>query len=102
MRLGGEFVALPILNELCIYGDCSQPPLLSEMVKEVFAATNNTAFLAEAFAALEAEHSFWTQAPVQVTVQSGGRSYQLARYWSSLYSPRPESYAYALSRPLAR
>ena len=80
------------MHELCCSW-CSQPPLLSEMVKEVFAATNDTAFLADAFAALEAEHSFWTQAPVQVTVQAQGRSYQLARYWSTLYSPRPESYA---------
>lgn len=71
---------------------CSQPPLLSQMVKVVYEATNDTSFLADSFAALQIEHEFWTTAPVQVTVSAAGRAHRLSRYWSTLYTPRPESY----------
>lgn len=74
------------------YLNRSQPPLLSAMVRVVYEATNDTVFLADQYDALKTEHAFWTRAPIQVTIQSGGRSYNLSRYWSTLESPRPESY----------
>lgn len=62
------------------------------MVKVVYEANNDTNFIRQTFDELSMEHYYWTTAPVQVNVTSGGRSYQLSRYWSTLTTPRPESY----------
>lgn len=75
---------------------CSQPPLLSEMVRAIFNTTGEISFLAEHFPALELEYAYWTREPVQVTLHTGGQSYKLARYYSTLHSPRPESYRCSL------
>ncbi|CAN0390563.1 unnamed protein product, partial [Ectocarpus sp. 12 AP-2014] len=41
------------------YTERSQPPLLSDMVCEVYSARPDRAFLARALPSLEAEHAFW-------------------------------------------
>lgn len=38
---------------------CSQPPLLSSMVLEVYRATGDVAFVRKVFHSLLKEHSFW-------------------------------------------
>lgn len=82
---------------------CSQPPLLSEMVRNIYEATNDTAFLEKHFEQLVKEHAYWATGPLQVTVVHEGKAYNLSRYWSHLYSPRPESYkwvpTYFLCKP---
>ncbi len=40
---------------------CSQPPLLSLMVKDIYKQTNDEAWLAEAVADLEKEYRFWME-----------------------------------------
>lgn len=71
---------------------CSQPPLLSEMVKLIYEETEDIFFLKKYFPVLQKEHKYWTTGPVQVTVKDDDKSYNLSRYWSYLHSPRPESY----------
>ena len=74
----------------------SQPPLLSMMVGAVYEATQDQGFLAEAFAALETEHSYWTRPPKAVRVAAAdGSVHSLARYYADTVSPRPESYRHA-------
>ena len=79
---------------------CSQPPLLSEMLRVVHEAIGDKAFLAEQFPYLQQEYEYWTQSPRQVKVLKNGISYSLSRYWSTRYTPRPESYRYELLRAL--
>lgn len=40
---------------------CSQPPLLSLMVRDIYAQTGDEAWLAEAVEALETEYAFWME-----------------------------------------
>jgi alpha,alpha-trehalase len=62
----------------------SQPPLLSGMVRAVFAATADKAWLARARRALEATHHFWTSAP-HLAGDTG-----LSRYFDTGSGPAPE------------
>ena len=71
---------------------CSQPPLLSEMIRVVYEATQDKAFLEEQYSYLEQEHTYWTKEPRQVSVVKNGIAYKLSRYWSTRRTPRPESY----------
>ena len=62
----------------------SQPPLLSGMVRAVFAATHDRAWLQRARAALESTHHFWTSPP-HLAGTSG-----LSRYFDTGVGPAPE------------
>jgi alpha,alpha-trehalase len=62
----------------------SQPPLLSGMVRAVFAATGDRAWLGRARAALESTHRFWTTAP-HLAGDTG-----LSRYFDIGTGPAPE------------
>jgi alpha,alpha-trehalase len=62
----------------------SQPPLLSGMVRAVFAATGDRAWLARARAALESTHRFWTSPP-HLAGDTG-----LSRYFDTGEGPAPE------------
>jgi alpha,alpha-trehalase len=62
----------------------SQPPLLSGMVRAVFAATGDRAWLGRARTALEATHRFWT-APPHLAGDTG-----LSRYFDTGEGPAPE------------
>jgi alpha,alpha-trehalase len=62
----------------------SQPPLLSGMVRAVFAATHDRRWLGRARAALEATHRFWTSAP-HLAGDTG-----LSRYFDTGAGPAPE------------
>jgi len=53
-------------HQTSTFSRCSQPPLLSAMVRVVYEATNDTVFLADQYDALKTEHAFWTRAPIQV------------------------------------
>ncbi|EFJ14331.1 hypothetical protein SELMODRAFT_156751 [Selaginella moellendorffii] len=75
------------------YLNRSQPPLLSESVKAVYAETKNKSLIEEAFPALLKEHSFWSSYRFTVHIRDGhGVKHVLTRYNANLYSPRPESY----------
>lgn len=83
------------------YGNRSQPPLLSEMVRIVYATTSATAsdndavkFLADATRVLEKEYAYWMsdgQHAVQIPGR-GGEKVVLNRYHTVANEPRPESY----------
>jgi alpha,alpha-trehalase len=62
----------------------SQPPLLSGMVRAVFAQTHDRAWLARAARALEATHRFWTTPP-HLAGDTG-----LSRYFDTGTGPAPE------------
>jgi alpha,alpha-trehalase len=62
----------------------SQPPLLSQMVRAVFAATGDRAWLGRARPALEATHRFWTEPP-HLAGSTG-----LSRYFDTGSGPAPE------------
>ncbi|HEY0711313.1 MAG TPA: trehalase family glycosidase [Polyangia bacterium] len=62
----------------------SQPPLISAMVRAVFAATRDRAWLAKAVPALEATHKFWTSPP-HLAGDTG-----LSRYFDTGTGPAPE------------
>jgi alpha,alpha-trehalase len=62
----------------------SQPPLLSGMVRAVFAATGDEAWLARARPLLEATHRFWTSPP-HLAGDTG-----LSRYFDIGQGPAPE------------
>ncbi|OQR89487.1 trehalase [Achlya hypogyna] len=78
------------------YLNRSQPPLLSDMVRAIFEATKDEAYLAQALPLLDKEYAFWmTQgaATHRVEVQAkDGKTYSLNRYFSAGTSPRPESF----------
>jgi hypothetical protein len=58
----------------------SQPPLLSQMIRDIVTATGNTSLAAEALPLLMEEHKYWTSPPKQVTVWgSEGKQYNLSR-----------------------
>jgi alpha,alpha-trehalase len=62
----------------------SQPPLLSRMVRDVYAATHDRAWLARGRRALEATHQFWTSPP-HLAGDTG-----LSRYFDTGTGPAPE------------
>lgn len=78
------------------YLDRSQPPLLSEMVLEVYRYTKDTEWLASALPALDKEHAFWMNVSnghvVKFPLMDGNGELVLNRYHSSSALPRPESY----------
>ena len=75
------------------YLDRSQPPFLAAMVEEVFEASGDAAFLADALPLLRREMNFWGagDACLEVTTADGA-TVMLHRYASRLSTPRPESY----------
>jgi alpha,alpha-trehalase len=62
----------------------SQPPLISGMVRAVYAATGDREWLTKALPALEATHRFWTTAP-HLAGDTG-----LSRYFDTGTGPAPE------------
>ncbi|KAL3152867.1 hypothetical protein ABBQ38_012177 [Trebouxia sp. C0009 RCD-2024] len=74
------------------YINRSQPPMLSNMVRAVYEATQDDGFLAYALPLLVSEHVYWTAAPKQVTVAADSGSYKLSRFYADWFAPRPESY----------
>jgi alpha,alpha-trehalase len=78
----------------CYYFDRSQPPMLAEMVRIVFEATNDLDFLKRAVVQLDREYKFWMEPKngklVKVRNQKG--TFTLNRYYSTSTTPRPESY----------
>ncbi|KAI9598866.1 glycoside hydrolase [Syncephalis fuscata] len=70
----------------------SQPPLLTQMVRLYFDATNDTEFLRKALPALKKEHNFWMHNRT-VTVSAPGKpNARLAVYSVTNDQPRPESW----------
>lgn len=75
------------------YINRSQPPLLSQMVKAVYTATQDRSFLGKALAGLIQEHSYWTSGRKVVRLQGGsGQQHTLTRYFADWDNPRPEAY----------
>mmetsp|Transcript_3283 Transcript_3283/g.9510 ORF Transcript_3283/g.9510 Transcript_3283/m.9510 type:complete len:550 (-) Transcript_3283:20-1669(-) len=74
------------------YLNRSQPPLMSAMVRDVYAATNDTALLNTALPLLVKEHAYWMTSPKLVKVASGDTTYSLSRYHAVWNLPRPESF----------
>eukprot|EP00928_Gymnodinium_smaydae_P017829 TRINITY_DN16808_c0_g6_i2.p1 TRINITY_DN16808_c0_g6~~TRINITY_DN16808_c0_g6_i2.p1 ORF type:complete len:481 (-),score=81.56 TRINITY_DN16808_c0_g6_i2:84-1469(-) len=78
------------------YLDRSQPPMLTEMVRAVYDAAPNKAWLADVVPVLVREYNFWMDPKnghlASVQRKSGG-SWTLNIYRSSAATPRPESYA---------
>ncbi|KAL3155290.1 hypothetical protein ABBQ32_013074 [Trebouxia sp. C0010 RCD-2024] len=74
------------------YINRSQPPMLSNMVRAVYEATQDDSFLAYALPLLISEHNYWTVEPKQVTVSTDSGSYKLSRFYADWFAPRPESY----------
>lgn len=70
----------------------SQPPLLTLMMDRYVAHTNDTTFLQENIETLALELNFWTVNRT-ISVNSGGKSYTLNRYYVPYGGPRPESYS---------
>ena len=78
-----SFAALP----------CSQPPLLSQMVRTVYNATRDESLLVAAWEPLLQEHAYWTSDPKVITVSlPEGGQYNFSRYYAEWDMPRPESY----------
>lgn len=69
----------------------SQPPMLTQMVRLYMEHTGDAAVLERALPLLEREYDFWA-ANRSVDVESGGRTWSLARYAVSNTQPRPESF----------
>uniref|UniRef100_A0A8C2YUX2 Trehalase n=1 Tax=Chinchilla lanigera TaxID=34839 RepID=A0A8C2YUX2_CHILA len=70
----------------------SQPPLLTLMMDRYIAHTSNTTFLQDNIETLALELDFWTVNRT-VSVNLGGESYILNRYYVPYGGPRPESYS---------
>ncbi|KDO18672.1 trehalase [Saprolegnia parasitica CBS 223.65] len=78
------------------YLNRSQPPLLSDMVRIIWEATKDDAFLKQALPLLEKEYAFWMATGaashrVEVTA-ADGTTHVLNRYFSAGTEPRPESF----------
>uniref|UniRef100_A0A8C2MZT4 Trehalase n=1 Tax=Cricetulus griseus TaxID=10029 RepID=A0A8C2MZT4_CRIGR len=70
----------------------SQPPLLTLMMDLYVTHTKDVSFLQENIGTVASELDFWTVNRT-ITVNSGGRSYNLNRYYVPYGGPRPESYS---------
>nr|XP_023026984.1 trehalase-like [Leptinotarsa decemlineata] len=73
------------------YLNRSQPPLLTQMVADYVKYTKDFEFLRNNINTLEKELQFWLTKRL-VTIEKGGKTYELARYDSESDTPRPESY----------
>ncbi|KAI0387244.1 glycoside hydrolase family 37 protein [Hypomontagnella monticulosa] len=73
------------------YLNRSQPPLLTQMVKNYIDYTNDTSLLERALPLLIKEHNFWIENRT-IAITSGDRIFQLAHYGVQNTEPRPESY----------
>ncbi|KAJ9139163.1 Trehalase [Pleurostoma richardsiae] len=74
------------------YLNRSQPPLLSQMVRNYIEHTNDTSILERAVPLLIKEHDFWiNNRSVEVTTPAG-KTYKLQQYGVENNQPRPESY----------
>ncbi|CAN2387887.1 trehalase (brush-border membrane glycoprotein) [Pristimantis euphronides] len=74
------------------YLNRSQPPFLTLMVESYMNKQNNLTFLRESIDLLRKEYNFWmTQR--NVSVEHGGKTYTLNRYYVPVGGPRPESYS---------
>ena len=71
------------------YGDRSQPPLLTQMVKKYVDATADIDLLLYALPILDREHAFWMRTH---SVDDYNASHVLSRYNVDTSAPRPESY----------
>lgn len=75
------------------YENRSQPPLLSMMVRAVYAKTRDLSLLKRALPILLKEHAFWTSEPHEVRVRDKrGEEHRLSRFWANWDTPRPESF----------
>ncbi|XP_010627618.1 trehalase isoform X2 [Fukomys damarensis] len=70
----------------------SHPPLLTLMMDRYITHTDNISFLRENIETLALELDFWTVNRT-VSVNLGGESYILNRYYVPFGGPRPESYS---------
>ena len=63
------------------------------MVREVWAATKDEAFLRRAVEVLVVEHAYWSSPPKAVRIRGpSGAQYSLARYWAHWTCARPEDF----------
>ncbi|RHZ87198.1 hypothetical protein Glove_40g168 [Diversispora epigaea] len=97
-------VILNLVNLVEIYGfvpngsriyylNRSQPPLLVQMVKIYYQATNNTTLLSNAFPILMKEYNFWRQNnSIRVFSPKSKKLHTLNRYIVQNNLPRQESY----------
>ncbi|CAG8446565.1 1715_t:CDS:2 [Diversispora eburnea] len=75
------------------YLNRSQPPLLVQMVKIYYQATNDTTLLYDAFPILIKEYNFWRQNnSIRIISPKSKKLYTLNRYIVNNNAPRPESY----------
>jgi alpha,alpha-trehalase len=75
------------------YINRSQPPLLSAMVRDVWAATRSDELLRVTLPLLIREHAYWTTGNKAVRLLAhDGSERVLSRYYADWYQPRPESY----------
>jgi alpha,alpha-trehalase len=75
------------------YLNRSQPPLLTQMIRRYYEATNDSDFLRRALPSLDTEYEFWMR---ERTVQliARGNKYILNIYNVSNDLPRPEAYLF--------
>ena len=72
---------------------CSQPPLLSQMVKLIWEASGDSSVLELAVPVLEREYHYWTHFPKAVPVAvNDSTTFAFSRYYADWTQPRPESY----------
>ncbi|CAG8454832.1 102_t:CDS:2 [Diversispora eburnea] len=75
------------------YLNRSQPPLLVQMVKIYYQATNDTALLYDAFPILIKEYNFWRKNnSIRIVSPESKKLYTLNRYIVNNNAPRPEGY----------
>ncbi|CAG8648231.1 10307_t:CDS:2, partial [Dentiscutata heterogama] len=73
------------------YLNRSQPPLLTQMVKIYYEATNDISLLRKAFPLLLKEYKFWRK-NTTIRVHKNNKQYELNHYNVYNIHPRPESY----------
>jgi alpha,alpha-trehalase len=74
------------------YINRSQPPLLSEMVREYYEATQDVSILLKGTLALEKEYSWWMDNRSYPVPLGPNRAVKLNRYSVDTSIPRPESF----------
>lgn len=80
------------------YENRSQPPLLSMMIRAVYAKTRDLTLLKRAMPILLKEYAFWTSEPHEVRVRDKyGDEHRLSRFWANWNTPRPESFTIDLN-----
>nr|ALF03966.1 soluble trehalase [Cnaphalocrocis medinalis] len=73
------------------YQERSQPPLLSAMMFKYIRKTGDLPFLRENINHLEKELNYWLDTQI-ISLNIGGNTYSLLRYYAPSKGPRPESY----------